>query len=274
MTSTITPFTVGTQIFPVPLEEFTLDGLDPSLHEFVNWDGHFGPVFDHPLYRDTHLRITAAMPEREGWPDKTKIVPAGLKQINEIIEFQSNLLKEFENARRWQHYVFTYHRPYRVDALLRVVERVGASKLWPLVGYVWHDSESNMQSADEWNEIWSRAYDRHGDFRKCFRKVMGAADRRIYDGLPTMITAYRGCFDENDTMAYSWTLNRETAEWFARRKRFHGAPVVAKVKVHKSFVLAYFGSRNESELVLDYTQGLDYYDMTFTELEPEMREAA
>lgn len=265
---------MGNRIFPIPLDEFTLDGLDPALHEYVDWEGYLGPVFDHPLYRDVHMIMTAALPEQEGWPDKSVIIPAGLARINLIVAYKQKLADEFRAAKKWAAFVFTYHRPYRVDALLEAVNECGASKLWPLVGDVWCDSESNMRSAYDWNEIWARAYDSKGNFRKCFSKVMGAADRRVYDALPTMITAYRGCYDENDTMAYSWTLDKAKAEWFARRKRFNGSPVVAKIEVHKSFALAYFGGREGSEIVLDYEQGLDCNEIEISEMEPKLQEAA
>ena len=101
---------------------------------------------------------------------------------------------------------------------------------------------------------------------------MSAKDRRTYEALPEFINAYRGCFDADDVMAYSWTLDRGKAEWFARRKRMMGTPVVAKVNVHKSFVLAYFSDRNESEVVLDYNAGL--YDCDIGILELREKEAA
>jgi hypothetical protein len=152
---------------------------------------------------------------------------------------------------------------------LQVIKRVGASKVWPLVGHVWRDSESIAQSADEWEEVWSHAYDRDGNFRKGHRRVMSAPDRRVYDALPKFVTIYRGCESEDYVCGYSWTLDRERAEWFARR--FSSGGVVAKAEVHKSVILAYFSERNESEIVVD----VDFlnWDWEITAL-PELKEAA
>lgn len=241
-------------IHAVPSNEFTLAGLPPDLHEFVDWDGPLGPMFDHPLHREINMRMTAALPERR-YDDV--VIPAGLASIGFVIDEKT---KERDGAAfcgDWRSYVFVHHRPYRVEALLHVIRRVGASRIWPLVGDVWTDSESNMASADEWADIWSHAYDhKQGGFRKCFKRVMGAADRRAYEALPEVVTCYRGCRAEHHVYGYSWTLDREKAVWFARRHSRSGSGIVAKVEVHKSVVLAYFGSRKEAEVVLD----IDYLD--------------
>lgn len=259
----------GQAIRALPLSEFKLDALDPALHRYVDWEGRFGPVFDHPLYRDVHMRHTAAMPA--DWLYEG--CRPGLASINQIIERKQQALQEYERERKWFNYVFTHHRPYRADALFDVIGKVGASRVWPLVGHVWTDSESNAQSWETWEEIWSHAYDSRGNFRKGFSKVMSAKDRRTYEALPAIITAYRGCFDEYDTTAYSWTLDREKAEWFARRKSWNGNPVIAKVEVHKPFVLAYFSDRNESEVIIDHINaGLEGEEIEIFEL--AMEEAA
>lgn len=239
-----------------PLDEFTLDGLAPELHQFVDRNGPSGPMFDHPLYRDMHMLVTAAMPARRDYRDIE--IPAGLARINAIIEEQIKCRAEAATCGQWGRYVFVHYRPYRVDALLNAIQRVGASRLWHLVGQVWRDSEDNMASAIEWGEIWSHAYDgKHGGFRKCFERVMGAPDRRAYDALPEFLTCYRGCKEEHHAYGYSWTIDREKAEWFARRRI--GAGIVAKTQVHKSVVLAYFSDRKESEVVLDidYIEGVE-----------------
>lgn len=253
----------------LPASEFNLVGLNPTLHDYVDWNGRHGPVFDHPLYRDVSMCLTAAMPAN--WPEGA---PAGLARINDIIAQKRALAEEFEQSRNWAAYVYTHHRPYRVDALLYAVRKVGASRLWPLIGDVWRDSESNMQSVEEWEEIWSHAYARNGKFRKCHKFVMRAKDRRAFEALPETLTLYRGCFSPDDVDAYSWTLDIDKAEWFARRKCWNGSPTVAKVEVHKSFALAYFSDRNEAEVVLDRASGLCDHDFEFIELPVEMKDAA
>ncbi|MCZ7488609.1 hypothetical protein [Rhizobium rhizogenes] len=260
------PHQQTTAIPALQLSDFSLDLLDPDLRKYVDWEGNYGPVFDHPLYRDPIMLMTAAIPA--DYPAGSAS-PAGLGRINQIVDLKQRSLEKYKLRQDWRSYVFTFHRPYRVDALLTVIRSVGASRLWPLIGDVWRDSESNMPSRVEWAEIWSHAYGKQGGFRPEFYRVMSAKERRFYRALPETITVYRGCFDASDTMAYSWTLDREMAEWFARRKRSQENPVVARMDVHKSNVLAYFAGRNESEVVIDFNFGGEDYEIEIIELPAE-----
>ena len=47
----------------------------------------------------------------------------------------------------------------------------------------------------------------------------------------------------------SWTLDRETAEWFAHR--FGEEGTVYEAQIPKKYILAFFNGRNESEVVVD-----------------------
>ena len=50
--------------------------------------------------------------------------------------------------------------------------------------------------------------------------------------------------------ALSWTLNLDTAIWFAKRWEYNGKVYRAKCK--KKDILAYLSCRNESEIVVDW----------------------
>lgn len=244
----------------LPLSKFHLPGLDHDLHKFVDWDGPFGPMLDHPL-----LRVVSLEAEYK--------FSAGLAELNKQLAEMTALMESYKRTRKWSQFVFIFHRPYRVDALLYAVREAGASRLWPLIGDVWRDSESNMQSFYEWNEIWSHAYNDRGGFKKCHKRVMSAEDRRTFERLPEMITIYRGCSNVDQVEAYSWTTDETMAHWFAHRKCRTNEPVVAKMVVHKSFALAYFSDRQESEIVLDFTEAMDEFEFELIKVEPE-KEAA
>ena len=49
--------------------------------------------------------------------------------------------------------------------------------------------------------------------------------------------------------ALSWTLDRDTAEWFAHRFGENGT--VYGAQIHKSHIYAYFSGRNEDEVIVD-----------------------
>lgn len=71
-----------------------------------------------------------------------------------------------------------------------------------------------------------------------------------YTALQEKITVYRGIRSRGKLQALSWTLELDKAEWFAKRWGSHGK--VYSAVVSKEDVLAYFCSRNEAEVVVDY----------------------
>jgi len=80
----------------------------------------------------------------------------------------------------------------------------------------------------------------------------------VYQSLPDTITVYRGVIGtaEDSYLGLSWSLNQETAEWFA--KRFGHRGYVYEGQIDKKYVYAYFSGRNESEVVIrpKYLRGL------------------
>lgn len=69
--------------------------------------------------------------------------------------------------------------------------------------------------------------------------------------LEDTVTVYRGVTPHNakNVKALSWTLNRETAEWFAHR--FNEDGTVYEAQIEKQHIYALFNGRNESEVILD-----------------------
>ena len=49
--------------------------------------------------------------------------------------------------------------------------------------------------------------------------------------------------------ALSWTLDRDTAEWFAHRFGENGT--VYEAQIQKKYIYAFFNSRNEPEVIVD-----------------------
>lgn len=57
------------------------------------------------------------------------------------------------------------------------------------------------------------------------------------------------CINSDNLLALSWTLDYETADWFARR--FDEDGTVYKAQIDKEHIFALFNGRDESEVVLD-----------------------
>jgi len=97
---------------------------------------------------------------------------------------------------------------------------------------------------------------------------MSIKDRDTYHALPDTVTIYRGCRSKTEIQAYSWTVDREKALWFARRCQVNSGAVVASVAIPKVCLLAYFSDRDESEVILDYLHcDLHLHDLEIQEVE-------
>lgn len=94
-----------------------------------------------------------------------------------------------------------------------------------------------------------------------FLKLFSAADKTVlmdkddlsfFERLPNKIKVYRGTKHE-DYKALSWTLNKKKAIWFSERFLEDGEKSnVYEAEIEKKDCFAYFNSRSEKEIVLNY----------------------
>lgn len=94
--------------------------------------------------------------------------------------------------------------------------------------------------------------------------VMTSDERVVWSGLQQhgSVTVYRGHGPEGPGVeGLSWTLEKTTAEWFARRF-FRAEGTVITATVDSDAVIAYLDGRNEKEVVLD-----PYYSKTIVSVE-------
>ena len=73
----------------------------------------------------------------------------------------------------------------------------------------------------------------------------------IFRGLDEVVTVYRGVtsYNAKNVKALSWSLNRDTAEWFAHRYGEEGT--VYEAQIEKKHICAVFLGRNEAEVIVD-----------------------
>lgn len=113
------------------------------------------------------------------------------------------------------------------------------------------------------NKVWSSLENVHTDFvsknslldmfDKTDKKyLMDNEDYEIYQSLDNIIKVYRGVKDNNiDQMqALSWTLDKQTANWFACR--FSSIGYVIEAEIAKKDVYAYLNNRDEKTVVLNF----------------------
>lgn len=85
--------------------------------------------------------------------------------------------------------------------------------------------------------------------------LMTKAERKRLSELPDTVTVFRGVtnYNKKNRHALSWTLSRETADWFANR--YHkGDGEIWELSVPKEHILCYFEGRSEDEVILDMHQ--------------------
>ena len=81
--------------------------------------------------------------------------------------------------------------------------------------------------------------------------LMDEEERQELADLESPVTIYRGVtpYNEKNVRALSWTLNYDTAKWFANR--FDQTGTVYEAQVDKEHIMALFNGRNEAEVVVD-----------------------
>lgn len=143
--------------------------------------------------------------------------------------------------------IYHINKTYRLQFLDIIQDYLSNVDLAELLAYIWVDSEGTSQDPNcslsqliEW-------------FTEADKKaLMDDEDYQVFDTLPSEFSVYRGISTHGNTNGLSWTLNRETAEWFAKRFSFDGGKgTVIEATAKKEDVLAYFNDRNEQEIVIN-----------------------
>jgi hypothetical protein len=149
-------------------------------------------------------------------------------------------LDELIVRKEWVSAVFTFERPYRFEAFLSMERRMPAALAADLLLDVWQDTEFPWQQKTEWLKAFRR-HVRESRKMKASKKALPAGK----------FTVFRGALANEARVGYgmSWTLERERAEWFA--KRFGQGGIVHELQVSKSVVFAHLVDRGEAEVIID-----------------------
>lgn len=164
--------------------------------------------------------------------------------LNAFYEQKVESVAEAERDHDWSQLIWLYERPYRLGCFVGISELLTDEQYWSLLSDIWLDTENMWQEAFTWRLMLESS--RPGRYEH----FMDDGDRVVFDALPDYFPIYRGTV-QNRAPGWSWTLNEERAEWFARRhvRKDHG-PVVLSGHVAKGDVIGYLGGRNEEEIVV------------------------
>jgi hypothetical protein len=133
--------------------------------------------------------------------------------INQTYRYKLDAVKKAEADDDWSLYVFLHERPYRLGALLSATKKglsKNPSQFWSLVGNVWQDSENIHQNLSKWKRVWGMPVEGR-------RACMSDKDIHVFDSLPNQVDVWRGTSHKRYIDGLSWTLDQDTAVYFARR---------------------------------------------------------
>lgn len=150
--------------------------------------------------------------------------------------------KKYLKEGNYTGYVWIHERPYRIGAFMEIQDKLSDKEYWETVNSIWTDSENIHQNKRTWKTLLKSS-------RKCKQSFMSDEDLKFFNELPETITVYRGCVEGLNEKGYSYTTEREQAEWFANRFS-NGEPKVIELTVKKKDVFAYTNSRSENEIII------------------------
>jgi hypothetical protein len=170
--------------------------------------------------------------------------------INETYPRKLKGLEQARAERNWWQYLSIYQKPYRLEAFAGIHDEMDHQTYWHLLSATWQMSENIWQWRSVWQHFWNSG-------RPMKRAAMNEDEQRHFDGLPDLITIYRGQSQRNQR-GMSWSLDRQRAEWFAARQLiFNGCHDVAwllTATVRKRDAHAYLNGSTEHEIVADKYQ--------------------
>jgi uncharacterized protein len=203
--------------------------LHPELQEFCE-RGDF-PTIRHPLlYAVPYFKQSNGLYNRQ----------FALRKL---------MVRDLMAAGRIESVLTHVERPYRIQKLMELRDKLTQPQFWRALRWVWTDSENLWQSVDLLHDILKGKVDR--------KNMMDACERAFLAKLGGEIRVYRG-HAANNREGWSWTMSASKACWFARRYADRGTKFakfmtesVATGFVRNRDVVAYLSGRGEYEIIVD-----------------------
>jgi len=167
------------------------------------------------------------------------------QMINDSYNYKKEKFNKYIEKQDIEALIYLIERPYRVPCTMSTLSswwEPTKEDYWKLISWLWQDTESVYENLDTWIELLTQMFDDP-------QLMMNDKEKKVYNNLPETVTIYRGGIDDK---GLSWSLSKETAEWFANR--FDKGYQVFTKDISKSQILAYLDGRNEKEIIcnLDY----------------------
>jgi hypothetical protein len=168
-----------------------------------------------------------------------------IARINNSYTAKRDYIAKVEAEGEWDTYMCLHERAYRIDVFDGIKHRLSDMQYWETLGWLYTDQEFVY---NQWPKL-RRLLQSPRPYREC---IMPDEDRATFADLPDELTVYRG-FNRGNGSGWSWTLSEEIGLRFAHRFEERGGsrPRLLVGTARKNDAIAYFGSRNEEELLID-----------------------
>lgn len=181
------------------------------------------PVLDHPLI--------GLHPYHESDNDS----------YNKLLEKRQTLLSDALKNSDYGHYVNLFSNGHRLTALSSIYDRLTEEQKVELTVAVYIKSENIDKT--EWRNFFKNMdcllADKEG--RNYYESINDVEELTIYKGISA------ADYNKNENETFSWTIDRETANFFANR---WDEGIVVKAKVLKKDIIGFLFGRNESEILV------------------------
>jgi hypothetical protein len=154
-------------------------------------------------------------------------------------------LKALEKAianKDYKQSVWLVEKPYRVEAFIKIADKLSDTDYWKLLSDIWVDTENQYAYLKEWKKLLaSKRPNRH--------YMMTEEEDNILRALSQEVTIYRGCQKGINEDGLSWTLDKSKAKFFANR--FGKKGIILERTISKNDIVAVLLGRGESEVVCE-----------------------
>lgn len=230
-------------------KETDLEGVRSIAKQLVMVDLHltkFSPMaVQHPF---TSIGIVA-MPLDEG----IRILDI-TKSKKDLASWQDFIKKQIDHTKNAYHIYMMTNKPYSLTFLKMASPFLSQKDFSEILANAWIQSENpNLDVNVTSRKLLSMFKDADPQI------LMDDEERAQLEELDKTVTVYRGVtsYNADNIKTLSWTLDYNTAKWFAHR--FDEDGTVYKATISKDHIHALFNGRNESEVIVDpkYLMGIE-----------------
>lgn len=228
------------------LEETNLDAVKSIAKLLLNFPIHFDkdfPIVHHPIFRDRYI-INREIYEDNGAPKLLDICEKdNLKYATKVYSEQISQVKSYSD------FLIIINKPYLGIFLKMTSNLLSKEDFASFLSSAWTYMEFPGSSRDEVTIDEYLSYFKEADKEY----LMTDEERASLEDFPEEVEIFRGVLNDKESVSISWTVDRDVAEWFAKRFLQSGTSgTLLSAKINKKDIVAYFTRRSESEVIVDY----------------------